>query len=727
MNIFQKFNEDLNVVSGVTVGLVRGLSMAISLYAVATVVFADELAPFIMTGAGMFFVGTAIMCFFMALFGRFPAPVVTTPVPVALVMILMAESIPLEGRELYVTFFFVVLGSALLAGLLFLLIGFARVANVFRFIPFTLSAGALAGSGILILLLAMRLVDLDLRTNFWDELANPVTFWKWSSSLGFGFALVVIGKYWRKAWAIPVCFVLFCLVFHGVLYVTDVSRPEAIAAGVFMDIDSAESLWPAITLSDLAGVDWWVVADQGFNGLILFFVLLILTVVSYAQLELGANMEFNWHSEFKLHGAANLLSFAGGGIPGGIMASATLPNITLRANTPITSIMVAIILVVFLFLGSEMLYLLPIPATSGFLIYFAVPLVTTWLIQSRRRMDVPEYALLILICVTIVFAGFLIGIALGLILSLILFVARFSQVSLVETNYSLYDQQSSKLRSIPDQAILKDYGVRAQVYRLQGYIFFGNAQNFSQQLQKSLDVDHDVVCVAVDFRGVTGFDLSALDSLRGFIQRATTDDVGIILSSTSVRIKEEIMRDFSPRLVENVVWKEDENEAVLTAEEMLLERFEADVTNDPDLRQRIRRSTIGKLTEHLGDQANFEKLVSSLQSYGSTRNYVDGEAITIAGELQSGMQILVRGHASVFTKQESTLYQLGSGDIIELRSAVRPHVATMSTIAEGECTTLHLSSSDLEKLTQDDQELALQIYRYALSIHPSEDFVRSLT
>lgn len=727
MKSLNKFIEDLDVVSGVTVGFVRGLSLVMSLYAVATIVFVDDLAPFIMSGAGMFFIGTAIMCFFMAVFGGFPAPIVTTPVPVVLVMILMAESIPLDGRELFVTFFFVVMGCTLLAGILFLLIGFTRIANFFRFIPFTLAAGALAGSGILILLLALSLTGLDLRTNFWDELSTPVAFWKCVSSLGFGIALIVIGKFWRKSWVIPLCFVVFCLVYHVALHIADFSRSDAIVAGIFINVDSQEPLWPAISLSDFARVDWWVVADQTFNGLVLFFVLLILTVVSYAQLELGANMEFNWHREFKLHGAANILSFAGGGIPGGLMASATLPHIALRANTPITSIMVSIIFIVFLILGSDVLYLLPIPATSGFLIYVAVPLVTTWLFQSRRRMDVPEYAMLLLICGTIVFSGFLIGIALGLILSLILFVVRFSQLSLVESSYSLAGRRSSKLRSIPEQAIVKDYGARAQIYRLQGYIFFGNSHRFSLQLQESLTTNSDIVCVVLDFRRVAGFDLSALDSLRGYIQRASTAKVGIVLSSTSKRIKDEIMRDFSQQLVKNVIWEDDEDSAVLAAEEILLRRFEADALDDPELRQRISRSTIGRLTEHLEDQANFEELVDSLSGYGSTRDYADGETIAVAGDTQSGMQILISGHASVKTSQGSTLYQLGSGDIVELRSAVAPHVATMSTIAEGECTTLLLENADLDKLANVDNDLALAIYKYALSIHPSEDVVRSLT
>ncbi len=142
--------EQLNVPSGLLVGLIRGLTISVSLFALASIVFTGELSSHVLQGAGMFFIGTAILSLFLAIFGAFPSPISTTPIPVALIMILAAQSIPLEGQALYVTYAMTIIGCALVTGMLFLAIGQLRLANFFRFVPFNVAAGALAGSSIAI-------------------------------------------------------------------------------------------------------------------------------------------------------------------------------------------------------------------------------------------------------------------------------------------------------------------------------------------------------------------------------------------------------------------------------------------------------------------------------------------------------------------------------------------------------------------------------------------------
>ena len=115
--------KELDFSSGISVGLVRGFALAISIFALVSIVFTDALEPFALKGAGVFFVGTAILTLFVAIFGKFPAPVATVPIPVALVMIAIAQSLNLEGEELYMTYVTTIIGTAFLTGLLFLILG----------------------------------------------------------------------------------------------------------------------------------------------------------------------------------------------------------------------------------------------------------------------------------------------------------------------------------------------------------------------------------------------------------------------------------------------------------------------------------------------------------------------------------------------------------------------------------------------------------------------------
>ena len=707
------------LMKGLSIGLVRSFTIAISLFALASIVFTGELEPYVLQGTGMFFAGTAILCLFLAIFGKFPAPVATTPIPVALVMVAIADAINLQGQELYHTYVFSIIGCTLLTGILFWTIGYFRFANLFRFVPFTVSAGALAGSGVLILLMALRLAGIDWRPESWSSLFEPAVFWKWSLSLTLGGLLLTATRLWRRFWVLPAIFGAFCLLFHLGLVLLNISIEEAIAAGLLVDVDWSGALWPAYSWEEVEAVNLGVVAMQLINGSVLFLVLLVLTVVSFAQLEIGAGMELDWNKEFKLHGLANLISGTGGGIPGAMVASATLPNIALRANTPVTSIVIAVVLVLFVFFGSNLLRLMPMPATSGFLIFIALPLISDWLLKSRKRLQIPEYCMLVMICIAIVFIGFLEAIALGLVLSLVFFAVRLSQVRLVEAQYTMAERRSRTLRSIPDQSIVKFYGRRALVYRLRGYVFFGSAYSFANQLKQTLKEKLKPVCVIIDFKNVTGFDLSALDSLRGYIQRANVENLKTILSSTSGRLKQEIQRDFPPSLFKGVTWVDSEEAALAEAEEMLLQYYQENIDRDPASKDLLRRSSTRELTEHLDRQIVFEELVSALGERFEAVEYADQESITAEGEMQRGMQLLVVGKASAKTKDGSTLYQCGAGAVIEPASAVEPREASPTMVAEGPCRMLLVTPEGLAKLDREDRQLALRLYRYTLSAYKS--------
>ena len=701
--------------SGLSVGLVRGFMLAISLFALASIVFTGDLEPFILSGTGMFFVGTAILCLFLAILGKFPAPVATTPIPVALVMIAIAQSLDLEGRDLYLTFVISIVGCTLLSGLFFLGIGYFRIASFFRFVPFTVSAGALAGSGILILLMALNLAGLDWRPSSWEALLEPTAFWKAFLSVLLGVVFIVATKVWRFFWVLPALFAAFCVLFHVGLMLLGVSIDEARSAGMFLNADWSVTLWPAYGVSDLNSVNWGAVLGQVFNATVLFIVLLILTVVSFAQLELGASMEFDWNREFKLHGIANLLAGAGGGIPGATVASATLPNIALHANTPVTSIVMAIVLIAVVALGSDVLRLMPLPATSAFLISIAVPLITEWLFNSRKRLQRAEFGMLLLICVTIVIVGFLEAIILGLILSLVFFIVRLSKVPLIKGSFTVRERSSHKIRSVPEQSILKVYGSRAQIYQLQGYVFFGSAHTLANQLKESVSGDVNLSCVVIDCKEVSGFDLSALDSLRSFIQRANANNVRTILCSTADKLAQEIRRDFPSALIENVTWADSDEDALIEAEDVLLANYESDVADDPDLRDLVRLSTNSELTQHLDRQIQFEDLVSALNDWSEIVEYDEGAAISTRGDSPKGLQLLIAGKASVLADDGSTLYQCGAGSVIESASAIEEAESTVSISADGACRTLLITPTALANLDVEDNELALRLYKYVIS------------
>ena len=85
------------------------------------------------------------------------------------------------------------------------------------------------------------------------------------------------------------------------------------------------------------------------------------------------------------------------------------------------------------------------------------------------------------------------------------------------------------------------------------------------------------------------------------------------------------------------------------------------------------------------------------------------------GETQQRMQLLIAGRASVKSPDRSTIHQLEQGAIVEAASAVESQPATFSVVHESNCETLLVQRNELPRFDNEDEQLALRLYKYALS------------
>ena len=145
---------NLKVKNGITVGLVRGLTVPISLLALSIVVFSGPLEEYALFGFGIFLVGKFWMSIVNAFWGQYPGGLTGISVPTILVLLLIGQSIPLSGPDLYVTFIATIFVVTIACGLTQLVIGHFKLANYFRFVPYPVAAGALAGTGVTIIAIA---------------------------------------------------------------------------------------------------------------------------------------------------------------------------------------------------------------------------------------------------------------------------------------------------------------------------------------------------------------------------------------------------------------------------------------------------------------------------------------------------------------------------------------------------------------------------------------------
>ena len=94
-----------------------------------------------------------------------------------------------------------------------------------------------------------------------------------------------------------------------------------------------------------------------------------------------------------------------------------------------------------------------------------------------------EYGIVVLIAGVTVAFGLFEGVAAGMLAALVLFAVRLSHVDPIRSRVTSRDLRSTKARSVPDRAILRQEGARALIWRLRGYIFFGSVYSLADQLR----------------------------------------------------------------------------------------------------------------------------------------------------------------------------------------------------------------------------------------------------
>ena len=130
-------------------------------------------------------------------------------------------------------------------------------------------------------------------------------------------------------------------------------------------------------------------------------------------IEVATGVEVDLNREFRVTGLAGMCAGAGGSGPGCQAFVLTLPCRILGADTPWIGVVVAVVLTLSLFFGSGILELLAMSIIGGLLLFIGVDLLDNLLVPVRGRLHWSDYGLIVLICITIAFFGFIAGVAVG--------------------------------------------------------------------------------------------------------------------------------------------------------------------------------------------------------------------------------------------------------------------------------------------------------------------------
>lgn len=416
--------------------------------------------------------------------------------------------------------------ATFLAGLMLLMMGFARLGSVIRYIPHPVTVGFTSGIAVIIFSSQMR-----------DFLGLPVV------SLPADF----IGQwkvYWQEIGAIdPISLVmaLLCTITLAVWPRITHRVPGSIVVILAATLITVQFDLPVDTIGSRFGEIPSHIPAPAFFEIDLNTVRSLLPA-AFAIAMLGAiesllsavvadgmtGSRHNPDAELISQGIANIASPLFGGIPATGAIARTATNIRNGATSPVAGIVhAATLLAIMLLFGSYVKHI-PMPVLASILVIVAYNMSewrTFFGILKSPRSDV--IVLLATFLLTVVF-DLVLAIEVGMVLAVLLFIRRMSQVSQVRvlSQDSLSDDDHENTDD-PMDIRYKSVPARTEVYEINGPFFFGTANLFASAAR--IAADPPLVRI-IRMRRVPAIDATGIHMLEKFIHDSGRDGIHVLLS-----------------------------------------------------------------------------------------------------------------------------------------------------------------------------------------------------
>ncbi|MCJ7431870.1 MAG: SulP family inorganic anion transporter, partial [Anaerolineales bacterium] len=545
-----------HILPSLTIGVVFGIRNAVVYLAFALMIFSGDLSSQITVGITILLLGSTIHSLVATLGSSLPgimsgvqdSPSVILAVVIGSMLAVMSQA-SLETK-LYTALAAIMLTS-LLTGLICLLLGKFKLGGLVSYIPYPVVGGFLAGTGVLLVLGALKLM-IGTSVSLFDlvPLFRVDTLWQWVAGVAFAVILFAIMKRVSHYLVLPGMLVGTIALFYLILAASGTSIMEAMELGWLVKgaPQQGGALFRFWNPAGFAKVDWNVLLGQTGSLLACVVVSLISLLLNTTALELSTGQEIDLNTELKVNGWANMIAGAAGSVIGYTALSNTTLAYRIGARSRLNGIVVAAVIALILVFGGGLLGYFPNPVLGGLLFFIGIEFLYSWLYQTWFSMPRSDYAILVLIALLINTLGFLPGVGIGLVMAVILFVLQYSRTRAIRHILSGISYQSSVERTNLGADLLRRHGDWLYILELQGFIFFGTANQVLEQIRARLNSSSGKSprFIILDFRLVSGVDSSAAFSFAK-IKRITQErGIALVLTHTTPNIQKQLKKDLPP-------------------------------------------------------------------------------------------------------------------------------------------------------------------------------------
>ncbi len=423
--------------------------------------------------------------------------------------------------------------ATLLAGVMIMLLGFARFGSIIKYMPWSLIVGFT--SGIALIIFSSQIKDF-FGLEMGDVPADFVEKWK---AYGLHFSSI-------NPFAVVIATVTAIITFLMPRWTTRLPGSlvaillSTAAVQLFdLPVETIESKFgeiPAVLPTPHMPLVNFQTIQQllapAFTIALLGAIESLLSAV-VADGVIGGNHRSN--TELIAQGGANVVSALFGGIPATGAIARTVTNIKNGGRTPVAGMVHAVVLLIIMLFVGKWAKLIPMSCLAGILLVISYNMSEWKSFVSVLKGPRNDMLILLTTFILTVFFDLTLAIEVGMILAAFLFMRRMSKLSNIEIITRA--AESLERTEDPDATALFDIPKDVEVYEINGPLFFGASHNF-KEVMRQLKVHPKALILRM--RKVPMIDATGLYDLREFIRFLQARKVPVILSGVEPEVQKEL-------------------------------------------------------------------------------------------------------------------------------------------------------------------------------------------
>jgi sulfate permease, SulP family len=699
INVLAAEFRPANLARSLLAGVTLYISEIFVVLSFAALIFSGELSGEIAYGVGFIVSGDAALCLLVALLSTYRGSIaIAQDAPGAILALAAASlvaSLPVltRSQQALPTVVVMIVCASLATGLFFILLGVFKLGGLARYLPYPVLGGFLAGTG---WLLAAGGVGVMINTPFHLGWFTPAVLLQWLPGLIIGVLIYFLTDRLKNPLVLPLSFLAAVGLFYLSAWLAGASVAGLKAGGWLLGPLPERSLWMfPLSPQILSQVNWPALAGQIPNLAPILLVSTIALLLNANSVELVIHKDLDLNHELTIAGVGNAAAGLVGGTPGYHAISLSMLNHEITGGRRLAGVCTAGLLCLTVFFGAAFLSYIPKMALGAMLVFLGFSLLMEWVYRAWFTFTRLDFLIVLAILVIIAWKGFLLGIAVGVVLTIVLFVINYSQINVVKQALSGAVYRSRVHRSRRQWESLAECSEALYILRLQGYIFFGTAYSLFQQIQRRCaQADAPPVrWVILDFAQVSGLDSTGLLSFKKLLQLAIERGFLVLLTGLASREAAQFSRAGLGALADQMLIFSDIDHGFEWCEDQILRECvqEAEPTN---------------LFDQLLAVSPEKDTIQALLPYLERKEIGAGEYLMRRGDEPDWLYFVESGQVTAqITKSDGEIYRLESmrgGNVVGELGLILDIPRTADVAADLPSVVYGLSKTKMAEIEQSD-------------------------